>query len=626
MWKSAAMDRSWSATDTPATTQATMPATRVRPRSRPEEPLVLDRYRLQRRLGSGGFGTVWLARDQRLDRDVAVKVLPRDRVAGGRFEREARAAARLSHPGIVTLYEAAVDDEGAYLVSELVRGSTLDRLLDEGMLSDRDIVRIGIALCDALAHAHAQAVVHRDVKPSNVLVPATPATPEQVAKLTDFGVARVVGGDTLTRTGDVLGTAAYMAPEQALGREAGAAADLYSLGLVLYEALTGVNPIQELSAGRGARRLAVHLPPVRRYRRELPRELARSIDLALRPRARERGSVAELRDGLWRSLALVPDEPGVVEAPWRPHWPDEPEEQWAAPREWPEPRDHEPDPRQVWPEQHRDRVDEPEPGSRPIAPPRRNLPQRALAALGTGVIVAWIASHLAAGGALTPVGAGAVAAAAVGLAPRLGWIASVILGCAALALDGRGGAAMVLAPAGLLPVVLLPHRPRYWPLAVAAPALGILGLAGAWPALAARASGRWQRVALGGIGWTWLLVTGALAGVGLYTGLPHEVPASALWTASGHEAARHVIVPLLASGLTAPALVWGFGALALPVFTATRSPRARIMLAGAWSLVVVLATVTVLALGHAASGVAFAPAALGGLTAALLATLPFKLR
>ena len=137
----------------------------------PTTPWSLDRYRLRRRLGTGGFGTVWLAPDERLEREVAVKILPRERVVGGRFEREARAAARLSHPGIVTLYEAAVDDDGAYLVSELVHGATLDRLLDEGRLSDRDIVQIGIALCDALEHAHAQGVVHRDVKPSNVLIP-----------------------------------------------------------------------------------------------------------------------------------------------------------------------------------------------------------------------------------------------------------------------------------------------------------------------------------------------------------------------------------------------------------------------------------------------------------------------
>jgi serine/threonine protein kinase len=177
--------------------------------------VVLGRYRLHARLGAGAFATVWMARDERLERDVAVKILPRERIVGGRFEREARAAARLAHPGIVTLYEAAVDDQGAYLVSELVRGATFDELLHAGRLSDRDMVAIGIALCDALAHAHQQGVVHRDVKPSNVLVPESPASPAQLAKLTDFGVARVVGGDTLTLTGDVIGTLAYMAPEQA---------------------------------------------------------------------------------------------------------------------------------------------------------------------------------------------------------------------------------------------------------------------------------------------------------------------------------------------------------------------------------------------------------------------------
>src|SRR5205085_5712273 len=150
-------------------------------------PRVLGRYRLHRRLGSGAFGTVWLARDERLGRDVAVKVVPRERVAGGRFEREAKAAAQLAHPGIVTLYEAAIDDEGAYLVSELVHGATLADSLEEGRLSDRDVVRIGIALCDALGHAHAHGVVHRDLKPSNVLVPDLPSTDSELVKLTDFG-------------------------------------------------------------------------------------------------------------------------------------------------------------------------------------------------------------------------------------------------------------------------------------------------------------------------------------------------------------------------------------------------------------------------------------------------------
>ena len=285
---------------------------------RSDAPVVLDRYRLRRRLGTGGFATVWLARDQRLDRDVAIKILPRERVVGGRFEREARAAARLAHPGIVTLYEAAVDDEGAYLVSELVHGSTLDRMLTDGLLSDRDVVQIGIALCDALSHAHAHGVIHRDVKPSNVLVPEHPTSPAGLARLTDFGVARVAGGDALTMTGDVIGTAAYMAPEQAQGLLAGAPADLFSLALVVYEGLTGVNPVRTGAAGQSARRLGMHLPPLRRQRRDLPRELGQAIDLALRPRPGERGRIEELRVALATVAGRVRDDPGVVAEPWRP--------------------------------------------------------------------------------------------------------------------------------------------------------------------------------------------------------------------------------------------------------------------------------------------------------------------
>ncbi len=136
-----------------------------------EPSLILDRYRLHRRLGAGAYGVVWEARDERLERAVAIKIVPRERVIGGRFEREARAAARLVHPAIVLLYEAAADDHNAYLVSELVGGTTLEKLLEAGRLSDRDLITIGIVLCDALGHAHEQGVIHRDVKPSNVLVP-----------------------------------------------------------------------------------------------------------------------------------------------------------------------------------------------------------------------------------------------------------------------------------------------------------------------------------------------------------------------------------------------------------------------------------------------------------------------
>ncbi|MGH2743923.1 MAG: serine/threonine-protein kinase, partial [Thermoleophilaceae bacterium] len=221
----------------------------------PGPRLVLGRYRLERRLGAGGFGVVWLAWDEKLEREVAVKAIPLENGGGERVEREARAAARLNHPGIVGIYELAADEHDVYLVSELVRGRTLAELLRAGAIADRDVARIGMALCDALDHAHARGVIHRDVKPQNVMVVADPAAGAGFAKLADFGVAHVrsmgdreaghpAEGDPLTRTGDVVGTLAYMAPEQADGARTTPASDVYSLALSLYEARTGSNPVR----------------------------------------------------------------------------------------------------------------------------------------------------------------------------------------------------------------------------------------------------------------------------------------------------------------------------------------------------------------------------------------------
>ncbi len=153
---------------------------------------MLGRYRLERRLGAGGFGVVWLGWDEKLEREVAVKAIPREDDGGERVEREARAAARLNHPGIVAMYELAYDEHDVYLVSELVRGRTLAELVRANAIADRDVARIGAALCDALDHAHERGVIHRDVKPQNVMVVADPAAGAGFAKLADFGVAHVV--------------------------------------------------------------------------------------------------------------------------------------------------------------------------------------------------------------------------------------------------------------------------------------------------------------------------------------------------------------------------------------------------------------------------------------------------
>ncbi len=570
-------------------------------------PLVLERYRLQHRLGAGAFGTVWAARDERLDREVAVKIVPRQRIVGGRFEREARAAARLSHPAIVTLYEAAVDDEGAYLVSEMVRGATLHQLLEEGRLSDRDIVEVAISLCDALSHAHAAGVIHRDVKPGNVLVPERPSSPAHAAKLTDFGVARVVGGDSLTRTGDVVGTAAYMAPEQAEGREAGPPADLYALALVTYEALTGVNPVRTGTAASRARRLGAHMPPLRRQRRDLPRELGCGIDLALRPRARERGTVEELRAALVAALAQVADDPGVVtggftRAPLAPAAAIEP---WAFA---PAAEDHDGD--------TGDWAQGPDTG------PGAWI-WRGAAALAAAAGVAWISSNLLAPGSFPPVVLGAAAAILVLLLPRIGWLAFTLALATMAAAQGRAGGALVVLLAMLVPVVLMPRRGVGWPLPAVAVALGLIGLAGAWPAAAARTGhSAWRRGALGLAGWVWLVCAAPLAGAELYAAPTASTPAPGAWIGSLPVSIDHVLGPILSSGRLAPAPVWALAAVVLPWCQRAGWLALEVVLVTIWAAILLSATELALGLGGRPGGATPRGAVLGAVAGGLVALAP----
>jgi hypothetical protein len=275
------------------------------------ESLVLGRYRLCDRLGTGGFGVVWRAHDELLHREVAVKRIfwPADGDSE-RASREAHAAARLSHPAIVALYEACAAPDAFYLISELVHGQTLAQLIATDALADEEVLEIGVALTGALSHAHARGVIHRDIKPQNVLVPDRPSASTRLdaspcaAKLTDFGGARLTGEDALTRTGDVLGTLAYMAPEQSEGDEAGEAADLYSLALVLYEALCGVNPVRGATPAATVRRIGQPLAPLEHRRGDLPRQLTRALDGALAPEPADRGTLEELRVVLEAALEL----------------------------------------------------------------------------------------------------------------------------------------------------------------------------------------------------------------------------------------------------------------------------------------------------------------------------------
>lgn len=546
---------------TRAPTRTSTRETRITKRTVAPE-LVLDRYRLLKPLGSGAFGAVYAGRDERLDRDVAIKVLPRERIVGGRFEREARAAARLSHPAIVTLYEAAVDDDGAYLVSELVRGRTLDEVLQSGRLSDRDILAIGISLCDALQHAHDQGVIHRDVKPSNVLIPARPTSSGHPAKLTDFGVARIAGGDSLTRTGDVLGTLAYMAPEQAEGRECGPAADLYALAVVIYEALTGVNPLRQLRGTGRPRRLGAYLPPLRRQRRELPRGLGIAVDQALRPRPRERGELAELRQALLASVELVGDVRGVVVPGWRGEELT-PEADELGP-EW------------------RDGVDGYDraagplaggPGARVLSSP---IPARGLAAGVAALTATWVSTHLLGSTPLAPAAVGLVSAAAVLLLPRLGWLAVVAVLSGLAAGQGHTGGALLLVSVTALSAALLLPVTRLWSLPAGGGVLAVVGLCGAWPALTATARlAVWQRALIGGAGFLWLTAADLLSST------------RSVWTGAVPVTLHHVEAPLLGSGVLAGAAVWAASAAVAPWLVRRTHPVLSLVAVTVWSAVTV---------------------------------------
>lgn len=202
-----------------------------------------QRYNVSETLGSGGMSTVYLAHDEVLGRDVALKVLNRDLTKQEefveRFRREARSAAALSHPNIVQVYDRGEsEDDDYYIAMEYVpRGTLKDRIQHEGQLGARTAVEVAVQIAEALKEAHEHGVIHRDIKPQNVLV-----TTSGDVKVADFGIARAASSPTMTRENLALGTAAYMSPEQATGEKVGPTSDLYSLGAVMYEMLTGEPP------------------------------------------------------------------------------------------------------------------------------------------------------------------------------------------------------------------------------------------------------------------------------------------------------------------------------------------------------------------------------------------------
>jgi Protein kinase domain len=252
--------------------------------------LVLGRYRPLRPLGSGGSGSVWLVRDERSARDVALKVVPREGKAGSRAEREVEAAARLRHPRCLRALALERDDRHVYVAYEYVEGKTLRQALRHGELDDGSAVEAAAQVLEALAHAHGKGVVHRDVKPANVMLEDS----EDVSvRVLDFGLAQLEEADTLTAVGDVPGTLAYIAPERLAGRNASGAADVWSVGVLLWEVLAGRHPFSSFSPLETAKRVKAGAPRLGALRPDLPRRLTETVDGMLAPAPSRRPSAKE---------------------------------------------------------------------------------------------------------------------------------------------------------------------------------------------------------------------------------------------------------------------------------------------------------------------------------------------
>jgi hypothetical protein len=271
--------------------------------------LVLGRFRPLRPLGSGGSGSVWLVRDERSARDVALKVVPREGKAGSRAEREVEAAARLRHPRCLRALAFERDDEHVYVAYEYVRGKTLRQCLRSGELDDGASVEVAAQVLDALGHAHGKKVLHRDVKPGNVMVEEG----EQVSvRLLDFGLAQLEEADTLTAAGDVPGTLAYIAPERLAGREANGAADIWSVGVLLWEALAGKHPFSSFSPLETARRVQEGAPPLASLRPDLPRAVTATVDRMLHPDPASRPQAKQAAAALRLAWTEVGERPRAL--------------------------------------------------------------------------------------------------------------------------------------------------------------------------------------------------------------------------------------------------------------------------------------------------------------------------
>jgi hypothetical protein len=283
--------------------------------------LLGGRYRLIRRIATGGMGVVWEAEDAVLHRPVAVKILS-DSLSSDdrfveRFRREATAAARLSHPSVAGVFDYGVDDGSHFIVMELIRGETLAARLARGPLPWQEAVRITELAADALQHAHTEGVVHRDVKPGNIMLSHGGGV-----KVMDFGIAAAAGAAPITVSGTTMGTATYISPEQAGGQRATSASDVYSLGVVLYEMLTGRPPFSgNTPVAVASAHVHEAVAPVRSLAPEVPAHVAAACERALAKDPAHRPATASALAAMLRSPSASPSvtpPPAGVEDPGEP--------------------------------------------------------------------------------------------------------------------------------------------------------------------------------------------------------------------------------------------------------------------------------------------------------------------